>query len=69
MPSCHETAEPVPAERRREIAAILVKGIVRWRRGIVKSGLSRPPEGRFFPQKGLELPGPLSLTVSDRTAS
>ena len=69
MPSTHEPADLTPAERRREIAAILAKGVVRWRRVVVKSGLPPPPEGRFSSGNGLELPGPLSLTVSDRTAS
>ena len=69
MPSTHEPADLTPDGRRRGITAILAKGVVRWRRGVVKSGLTPPPEGPFLPQKGLELSGPLSLAVADRTAS
>lgn len=59
-------------DRRREVAAVLAKGLARWRRRAKAGGLL--PHGENLeescPQgeKGLEVDGDLRLSVAHRTA-
>ncbi len=55
------------AERRREVAAILARGVLRLRR-VAQIGV-RPdtPKSQDLRENGLELPGETRLSVSDGT--
>ena len=61
-------AQPIsPVERRREVAAILARGILRLRRIARIGGNMHAPESQDLPENGLELPGETRLSVSDGT--
>ena len=61
-------AQPIsPVERRREVAAILARGILRLRRMARIGGIMHVPESQDLPENGLELPGETRLSVSDGT--
>jgi hypothetical protein len=56
----------LPAERRREVATILARGITRWRTRI-QPILPVPPESPESPENGLEVPARKRLSVPQRT--
>jgi len=56
-----------PAERRREVAAILARGVVRLRRRNPTDGLTHAPESSPNPEKSLELPAETRLSGSHGT--
>ncbi len=68
MPDYTEAPSMPPDERRREIAAILARGILRLRRIARIGGNMHAPESLNVPENGLELPGKTRLSVSDRTS-
>ena len=55
------------AERRREVAAILARGVIRWRKRARAAGIAPTPESPESHENGLELPGETRLSVSDGT--
>lgn len=66
MPACTEpTLSPV--ERRRQVAAILAKGVIRLRRMNQRGGFTHAPESSPDAQNGLEFPGETRLSVVDGT--
>ena len=71
MPSAPQT-DFSAADRRREVAAVLAKGLARWRRRAKVGGLLPHAEklGESCPQgeKGLEVDGDLRLSVAHRPA-
>lgn len=54
-------------ERRREVAAILARGVLRLRRVARIRGNIPTPESRDLSEKGLEFPGETRLSASDGT--
>lgn len=60
-------AELTPIERRRQVAAILAKGVVRWRKRAKNGGFMPAPESSPVPENRLDLPGETRLSVSDGT--
>ena len=56
-----------PVERRREIAAIFARGILRLRHSARIGGNMHAQNSPSDPQNGLELSGKRGLSVSDRT--
>ena len=69
MPKHDPHCDLSPAERREEIAEILAKGVMRWRRRANISGVGPAKENRFSRKKPLEVLGQTRLSVPDRTAS
>ena len=56
-----------PAERRRQVASILAKGVIRWQRRAKSAGIidvQESPPGR---ETGLAISGETRLSVSDGT--
>lgn len=66
MPTCTEPALS-PADRRRQVASILAKGIIRWRRRAKAAGIIHAEKSPPSPETGLELPDQTRLSVSDGT--
>jgi len=56
-----------PAERRRQIASILAKGVVRFRRRVKSSGIIDAEKSPPVCGNRLELSGETRLSVSDDT--
>ena len=56
-----------PADRRREIAAVLAKGLARWRRRAKAGGFMHAQESCPDRKNRLDLPGQTRLSVSDGT--
>ena len=54
-------------ERRREVAAILARGVLRLRCIARVDENMHAPESQNVPENGLELPGETRLSVSDGT--
>ena len=54
-------------ERRRRIAAILAKGVIRWRRQAKAAGITDAQESSPGGETRLELSGETRLSVSDGT--
>ncbi len=69
MPRRTEAPSMSADERRREVAAILARGILRLRRnGNVRiGGNMHAPESQGLSENGLELRGETRLSVSDGT--
>jgi len=59
--------ELAPDERRREVAAILARGVRRLRRIARIGGNTHAPESQNSAENGLELPAGTRLSVSDST--
>jgi hypothetical protein len=55
-------------ERRREVAAVLAKGVARWRQRAKAGGFTPSKETCPQGEKGLEVSGDLRLSVTDRPA-
>ncbi len=67
MPSRTEAPSMPANERRREVAAILARGVLRLRR-IARIGVHpNAPKSQDLRENGLELPGETRLSVSDGT--
>ena len=60
-----DLAELTPEHRRREVAAILARGVHRWRRRARATGIIDAPESAPNCETGLELSGETRLSVSD----
>ena len=60
-------AELTPIERRRQVAAILAKGVVRWRKQAKSGGFMPAQKSPPVLKKRLDLPGETRLSVSNRT--
>lgn len=58
---------PCPADRRRQIASILAKGVTCWLRRAKRAGIIDAQESSPAGENGLELLGETSLTVSNGT--
>lgn len=58
-----------PADRRRQVASILAKGVIRWRRRAKTVGVIAVPESRRNRENRLELSGQTRLSVSTRGLS
>ncbi len=56
-----------PAERRREVAAILARGVLRLRRIARFGGIMHAEESLPERENGLELSGEMRLSLSERT--
>ena len=56
-----------PADRRRQVASILAKGIIRWRRRAKSAGIINATESPQNADTGLELSGETRLSVSEGT--
>lgn len=56
-----------PAERRRQVASILARGVVRWRRHVKAAGISDSQESPPAAENRLELSRETRLSVSDDT--
>ena len=54
-------------DRRREVASVLAKGVVRWRRRARVVGLEVTRESPVFAEKSLELHGETRLSVAGGT--
>ena len=57
-----------PDDRRRAVAAVLAKGLARWRKRAKAAGFMPAQESPPVGESRLELPGETRLSVSDRTA-
>jgi len=68
MPANGPHIELSPADRRQEVAAVLAKGLARWRRRARAGGFAPAPEIRSKPEISLDLSDESRLSVSDRTA-
>ena len=67
MPQRTEANSMSADERRREVAAILARGVLRLRRIARIGGTTPAPESQNLPENGLELPGETRLSGSDAT--
>ena len=67
MPSRTEEQPMSADERRRSIAAILAKGVIRWRRRARAARIAPTPESSESLKNGLELRGKTRLSVSEGT--
>jgi hypothetical protein len=67
MPRRTEAPSMSAEERRREVAAILARGILRLRRIARIGGDMRAPESQNSPENGLEVRGETRLSASDGT--
>ncbi len=67
MPRRTEAPSMSADERRREVAAILARGILRLRRIARIGGDMSAPESQNSPENGLELPGEPRVSVSGST--
>jgi hypothetical protein len=67
MPQRTEPQLKSPVERRREVAAILARGVLRLRRINQTQGFTRAPESSPGRRNCLELPGETRISVSDGT--
>ena len=56
-----------PADRRRQIASILARGVIRWRKRAKSAGFIDASESSLSRVTGLELSGETRLSVSDGT--
>lgn len=68
MPDLAAIPALTPDDRRRAVAAILAKGLVRWHRRARAVGLLATPTGCPPPDKGLEVWGDSRLSVARRTS-
>lgn len=62
--SARSDAPVDPAERRRQVASILARGVVRWRRRVKATGISDAQESPPAAENRLELPRETRLSVS-----
>ena len=61
-------AHPIsPNERRRQVAAILARGVLRLRRSARIGGVTSDPEGESSSENGLEVLPETRLSASDGT--
>jgi hypothetical protein len=69
LPMSLHTSEPAlsPDERRRQVAAILAKGVMRWRRRAKNAGIIDAPELSPDREIGLELCRETRLSVVNDT--
>ena len=67
MPSHLECSTLSPDDRRREVASILAKGVIRWRQRAKTARLKHAPESAPPAENGLEVSAETRLSVSDRT--
>ena len=67
MPKHREDEHLSPADRRREIASILAKGVVRWHRRMKTTGAFDAQESSPDAQNCLELSGETRLSVVNGT--
>jgi hypothetical protein len=67
MPKQRASEQLSPAERRRQVASILARGVVRWRRRAVSTGISDAQESPPAAGNCLELSRETRLSVSDGT--
>jgi hypothetical protein len=65
MPTCDQRTLS-PAERQREIASILARGVIRWRRRAKAGAIIDAPESRRNRENRLELSRRTRLSVSTR---
>jgi len=64
MPRRTEAHPILPRERRREVAAILARGVVRWHRKARAEGCLSTAESPPMAKKSLEFPGETRLSAS-----
>jgi hypothetical protein len=67
MPLHHSEPTLSPVERRRQVAAILAKGVVRLRRTYQTRGFTHAPESLPNARNCLEFPGETRLSVVNGT--
>ncbi|MEW6198014.1 MAG: hypothetical protein AB1601_05040 [Planctomycetota bacterium] len=65
MPPNH-ASETSPAERRREVASILARGVIRWHRRAKSAGIIDTEKSAVSGETRLELSGETRLTVGTR---
>lgn len=56
-----------PSERRRQVASILARGVIRWRSGVKSTAISDARESAPSAENRLELSRETRLSVSDGT--
>lgn len=67
MPSQASEIEPTPADRRREVASILARGVMRWRRRADTTGIIDDRNSAPGAQISLEVSGETRLSVGNQT--
>ena len=67
MPPPDSDSTPSTADCRRQVASILARGVIRWRKRAKSAGIIAARESSPVGENGLELLGETSLTVSDGT--
>ena len=67
MPRRKEAHPILPRDRRREVASILAKGVVRWHRKVKALGNVDAQESSPDARNCLEFPGETRLSASDGT--
>jgi hypothetical protein len=65
MPTCTEPTLS-PADRRHQVASILAKGVIRWRKRAKSAGIIDAQKSPLGRKTGLELSRETSLTVGTR---
>jgi hypothetical protein len=55
-----------PTERRRQVASILARGVIRWRRRAKSAGIIDTEKSAVSGETRLELPGETRLSVGTR---
>ncbi len=65
MPDHRECSTLSPDDRRREVASILAKGVIRWRKRARAARFMHAPQSSDPTEKGLEVSAETRLSVSD----
>lgn len=63
MDAIENVVDLSPTDRRREVAALLAKGVARWRKREKAAGFMPVSESPPEPENGLELSGETRLSV------
>ena len=66
MPKHHNDEHLCPVERRREVASILARGVIRWRRRAKSAGIMDTEKSAVSGETRLELPAKTRLSVGTR---
>lgn len=67
MPNHQDDPALTAEERRRRVAAILAKGVIRWHQRAKTAGLTHAQKSARNPRISLELPGETRLSVAQGT--
>ena len=67
MPRCNSQSDAIPADRLREVASILARGVVRWRKQVKAGRITPVSDQENAPRIRLEVPAKTVLSVSPST--